>query len=357
MPVELGIWRIDGQARRLAPQSLDAEERLERLLHRGLDLLDEDILILGRQVNTDFGKRIDLLGLDVDGNVLVLELKRGRSPRDAVAQLLDYGSWVQGLSRERVAQIFDEHEAAGESLEEAFHSAFGGAPPDALNESHRLVLVASELDPATERILQYLSEDFSVPVNAVFFQYFKDGENEYLTRTWFKDPREMDPTGPSKAKKEPWNKRDFYVSVGEGPHRTWNDMKQYGFVSGGGGRWYSRTLDALFPGGRVFACIPGTGYVGMGTVVSESAPVTEVQFDTEDGKRTLLDLPLEAPRMGEFVGDPDRVEHVVKVDWDETLPRDEAVWEAGMFANQNTVCRLRNRFTLDRLYDHFGVDD
>jgi len=28
-----------------------------------------------------------------------------------------------------------------------------------------------------------------------------------------------------------------------------------------------------------------------------------------------------------------------------------------MYANQNTVTKLRNRFTLERLYQHFDVDE
>lgn len=28
-----------------------------------------------------------------------------------------------------------------------------------------------------------------------------------------------------------------------------------------------------------------------------------------------------------------------------------------MFANQNSACKLRNRFTLDTLYSVFGLDD
>lgn len=357
MPVELGIWRIDGRPQRLRPESLDAEDRLESLLHGGLGLLDDELLLLGRQVQTDFGKRIDLLGLDVDGNLVVVELKRERSPRDAVAQLLDYGSWVRALSRDRIAQIFEDHAAEESTLEEAFDKAFGAPLPDTLNEGHRLVLVASELDPATERILQYLSEDFSVPVNAVFFRYFKDGDHEYLTRTWFRDPRETEASAVARGKTEAWNGKDFYISVGEGVTRSWDDMRQYGFVSGGGGRWYSKTLDLLSPGKRVFACIPGTGYVGVGEVVDESRPVTEVEIEMNGVAKPLLDLPLGAPKMGEFRDDPQKIEHVARVEWIHTLSRKEAIWETGMFANQNTVCRLRNRFTLERLYDRFGLDE
>jgi hypothetical protein len=270
---------------------------------------------------------------------------------------LDYGSWVRQLTREKIALIFEEHRAGGASLEAEFDRVFGGPLPESLNEGHRLILVASELDAATERILQYLSEDFAVPVNAVFFQYFKDGDREYLTRTWFRDPRETEAAVASRGKAETWNKKDFYVSVGEGAHRSWNDMRRYGFVSGGGGRWYSRTLDLLFPEARVFACIPGTGYVGVGIVSEEARPITEVEVDFDGTRAALLDLPLAAPHAAEFKDDPERMEHVAKVEWLKTLPREQAIWETGMFANQNTVCRLRSRFTLDRLYEHFNLEE
>src|SRR3954449_13608625 len=59
---------------------------------------------------------------------------------------------------------------------------------------------------------------------------------------------------------------DFYYSAGEGDRRRWSDMVRHGFISAGGGRWYSRTLRALSPGDRVWAHIPKVGYVGVGVV-------------------------------------------------------------------------------------------
>lgn len=50
-------------------------------------------------------------------------------------------------------------------------------------------------------------------------------------------------------------------------------------------------------------------------------------------------------------------EYVVRVEWIATRPASEAIWEKGMFANQNTVCELRSRFTLDRLLEGFGLDE
>jgi len=56
-----------------------------------------DLLIIGRQAPTGFGGLIDLLALDAEGRVHVLELKPDRTPRDVVAQALDYGSWANAV--------------------------------------------------------------------------------------------------------------------------------------------------------------------------------------------------------------------------------------------------------------------
>ena len=60
-----------------------------------------------------------MLALDGDGAIHVLELKRDRTPRDVVAQILDYGSWVQNLSHEGVLGIYAKH-APDKVLEVAF---------------------------------------------------------------------------------------------------------------------------------------------------------------------------------------------------------------------------------------------
>jgi len=41
-----------------------------------------ELLIVGQQVHTNSGNRLDLLGMDVDGDLHLIELKRDRTPRD-----------------------------------------------------------------------------------------------------------------------------------------------------------------------------------------------------------------------------------------------------------------------------------
>ena len=50
------------------------------------------------------GGRVDVLAIDGDGNLAVIELKRNRTPREVVAQILDYGLWVRHLTTEEIAQ-------------------------------------------------------------------------------------------------------------------------------------------------------------------------------------------------------------------------------------------------------------
>jgi hypothetical protein len=360
MPIEQRIWRIsEGKPERISFAPLATESRLEETLVADFDVLDPELLIIGRQVATAFGKLIDILAIDRDGSLTVIELKRDKTPREVVAQVLDYASWVKTLTHEQIVTIFATFRP-GEHFEQVFEARFGSAAPDELNEQHRLVIVASDLDPATERIIKYLSDGYGVPLNVAFFGYFRDNGSEYLTRTWLIEPTEAEAKASKAASvkggREPWNGRDYYVSFGEFANRSWDDAVKYGFVSAGGGRWFSNTLNILTPGARVFAHIPKVGYVGVGIVRDGPVPVGEFTVPVNGRSVPILELPLKAQDFGGNAIDPDRAEYLVRVDWIKTLQRDEAIWEKGMFANQNSACRLRNKFTLDTLVQRFGVD-
>ncbi len=128
MPIEIGIWKLGVTPERLSFEPLDSESRLEDTIVQDMAVLSADLMLLGRQVKTGFGKLIDILAMDRDGNLAVVELKRDKTPRDAVAQLLDYGSWVKDLTYEDVAEIYGDNHP-GRSLEEGFDEAFGSEIP------------------------------------------------------------------------------------------------------------------------------------------------------------------------------------------------------------------------------------
>jgi hypothetical protein len=149
---------------------------------------------------------------------------------------------VRDLGYDDVRDIYARH-APGGDFDEAFRQAFQDEPPETINAEHQLVIVASALDPASERIVTY-AQRLGVPVNVVFFQTFQQDGTQLLTRTWLIDPVEETAartSGPSKKQKAPWNGKDWYVSFGEDEARSWEDARAYGFVSAGGGSLRSST--------------------------------------------------------------------------------------------------------------------
>lgn len=358
MPIEVGIWKITNEVTRVNFSTMESEKKLETVLQKELSIISEDLLLIGRQVRTDFGKFIDMLAMDQDGALFVIELKRGRTPREVVAQVLDYASWVQDLSYQEVITIFGEHNYL-KNFDEAFIEKFGTSVPEEVNVKHEMIIVSSELDLETERIVNYLSSQYNVPINAVFFRYFKDGNEEFLTRSWLIDPTQLEErvsSSSSEGKREKWNGQDFVVNFEETAHRSWSDAVKYGFVSAGNGKWYSRTLGSLFEGARIFCMVPKNGYVGIGTVARKSVPIGDAQVTSEGQTKRLADCLLTAPEMLHDLADLDKCEYVVGIEWTKTVPISDAFWVKGLRANQNSAYRLTNQYTIDKVLEHFGVD-
>ncbi len=345
---------------------MDHEDRLEGILDDDISIADPGWMVIGRQIQTDFGSFIDLLAIDADGNLIVLELKRSKTPRDVIAQALDYGSWVCELDSVRIADIFEDYQGRYMpglevvSLDDAFRKRFRVVElPETLNESHELVVVAASLDDTTERIVRYLNEQQGVAINVLFFRVFRDGDREYMSRVWFIDPTEAEQKVTERRASLTWN-GEYYVSFGEGETRSWQDARKYGFVSAGGGRWYTRTLELLEPDNRIWVNVPGPGYVGVGRVVGRALPVGDFRVEQNGAKVPISDVETHAPEMFARKDDPEKAEYLVRVEWLKTMSLDQAIKEKGFFGNQNTVCRPRDKkwdHTVDRLRRRFGISD
>jgi hypothetical protein len=158
----------------------------------------------------------------------------------------------------------------------------------------------------------------------------------------------------------PWNEQDFYVSFGEGPTRDWDDAVEFGFVSAGGGEWYSKTLGQLAPGHRVFVYIPKGhgvgGYVGFGEVTARVMPMRDFVVE-KDGRQVPFLEVTRTPAAREHVDDEARAEYVVPVRWLRTLSRDAAIKDSDFFANQNCAVKLTHGYTLQRLAEEFDVEE
>jgi hypothetical protein len=350
MPIGHSLWQVGDPPTQLTETQLPAEQTLHKMIYSAPELLSPDWMLIGSEVPTAAGGRIDLLGMAPDGSLVVIELKRDKTPRDVVAQALDYASWVQTLSPAEVSAIYSQRHDGGD-LAAAFLNRFKAPLEEAaVNASHSVVLVAAELDAASERIVQYLGER-GVAINVLFFRVFEFEGHMILSRAWLTDPIDM-PTAPDPGDpKEPWN-GEYYVNFGDGESRSWEEAMQHGFVSAGGGAWYSRTLRNLSPGDRIWVRVPQVGYVGVAKVTGGMTPMAEFTL-TVDGQPLPAEQVLtKANYHREDIGSEELCEYFVPVKWLKKVPVTEAIHEIGFFGNQNSVAAPRTpswRHTVDRL--------
>jgi len=156
-------------------QSVKDEYELESVVHAVPDvLLDESVLIIGRQVNLDTGV-LDLLALDRFANTLIFELKRGRSDVGSaseatiLSQPIAYGRSLSGYDYDDLNDVYqgyrdqladdkwDPSIAPGEILADAFESTFReGLDTEAYNREQRIAVVAEDITPRTRRNARYL---------------------------------------------------------------------------------------------------------------------------------------------------------------------------------------------------------
>ena len=360
MPIRTALWKVGTQPQPLNESLLAKEQLLEDMIVNAPRMLSDEWMLIGRQEDTGLGGRIDLLAIAPDGSLVLIELKRDRTPRDVIAQAIDYASWVEKLRAEDIAAIYGRF-AAGRSLADDFHQRFRQAlDEDGLNQNHQIIIVAASLDDSTERIVAYLSER-DIPINVLCFQVFTNGAEQLLSRAWLLDPVRTQvsaataPDGPN----EPWN-GEFYCSYGHSETRSWVDAIEFCFICGGGGAWYSKTLQLLNPGDRIWVKVPGSGFVGVGRVTGRAQPASTFKVNTSDGELPVLDAAKRGSYHREFIDDPERCEYFVPVQWLQTVPLEQAVQEIGLFGNQNTVCKPTTpkwRSTVERLKEKFPKYD
>ena len=118
----MNLWSIgkDRTLKSVSKSKLNFENDLENWIFDDPTILDLDLMILGRQVHTDHGGYIDILGLNKDGDLVIVELKRNKTPRDVIAQCLDYASWVSDLSYEQIIDLYKKY--TGNSLQDSHKS-------------------------------------------------------------------------------------------------------------------------------------------------------------------------------------------------------------------------------------------
>lgn len=188
------IYKVDAEDKlvRFNEQNFkmdNLEKRLEIWFEHNPHLLseDENALIIGRQVTTNLGSVIDLLSVDKSGDLIVVELKRDRTPRETIAQLLEYASFVEELSYKQLEEIFIAY-TGEENLNLAdYHRNYFQLKEDeavAFNKNQKLFIVAQDITREIKQISTYLRKK-GLDIYCLEFKYFTNNSGERIMSTEF----------------------------------------------------------------------------------------------------------------------------------------------------------------------------
>lgn len=146
----------------------------------------------------------------------------------------------------------------------------------------------------------------------------------------------------------------YYVNVGEGIHRCWEDCKKYGFLSAGQDRKWSDPIRTLEVGDIVAAYLKGYGYVGIGRVTEKAVAVNDFKVN---GK-SLNQFDLLIPNIYDNC-DNEKSEYLIKVDWIRTVDAKNAKWKSknGLFSTQLIKASLQGQpKTIEFLENEFEMN-
>jgi hypothetical protein len=186
---EIRLWKVNGP--KDSPTITDissvaqtqTEEMLEEILVKSPNLLSGGLKLVGRQIETRGGP-LDLLGVDEDGRLVVFELKRGLLTREAVAQIVDYASYLAELSPTDINSLITS--SSGKLGIERIHDfaswyevEFGKSLNTIGNP--KMVLVGLGVDDRARRMVEFLANG-DIEMSLITFHGFNVGSEVFLAR-------------------------------------------------------------------------------------------------------------------------------------------------------------------------------
>ena len=179
---EIRLWAMDGSGGATPLPSAaqtESEKLLENTIVKHPEMLMPGLTLVGRQTPTEGGP-LDLLGVDADGRLVVFELKRGTLSRDAVAQVIDYASYLDAMPEQELANYISERSGSHgieriEDFEEWHDSKSQGQGLSALKPV-RMVLVGLGVDERTTRMVRFLATSGIYVSLLTFHGYSYDGK-------------------------------------------------------------------------------------------------------------------------------------------------------------------------------------
>jgi len=305
-----------------------AEKDLEDWMSRHPKLLfgGEEVLVIAQSVS---GLNMaDILALDVEGRLVIVEIKRDWSNRETVGQLLEYAADKTQSGYEDLEKLYRQYWTRnhGEEQYVPLLDRFRELTDDQTVEKkhipkrprgHRICIVAPASDDGLARIIDWLRE-YGVPIGFIPFSLYTDGDNdtgEILLE--IKHPPKPQAAG---VRDDGEWQGDWFFNTNEthAPGAYFKMFDQgviaiYGYPNG------PTNLEGSTAGQRVFAYVNVKGILACGRIVDGSV----VQ--------------------GHTVFEEDKEFHV-KVQWDTIVADDQGIRNAEIRRKFDRSLPVRNPF-------------
>jgi hypothetical protein len=369
----LSIYRItDTKIEELEKTTFAAEkvkerQDLQRLIRNDVTILGTDLKVVAEEFSNweDSNRRIDLLCIDSEAQLVVVELKRSEDGGHMDLQAIRYAAMVSSMTFEQVVEVYakrlTDEQPRAKAREEILDFLGWESEAETFNREVRIILVSAEFSVEITTAVLWLNKK-GLDITCIRLKPYRLGSEILIdVQQIVPLPEAADYEIKNRAQEQE-NKRIsaaiesnwsglWYANVDEGESRSWEDMRQYGFIAAGGGPRWIGPLRKLKPGDEVYMYQKGQGYVGHGVVLSEPVPVKDF---TVDGT-PIRQLTIRQPGLLHDLEDLKITEWIAPMRWTETVPISDAKTFKGIFANQASVCRLRQLETIKFLKASFSA--
>lgn len=166
---------------------LGVKERfdIEEWIEKSPEVLGEDLLVIYKELTLASGKRLDLLAIDNEANLVVIELKRDKSNSTVELQAITYTSYCSRLTAKDIYSYYAKYlgkdtDIAKRQIKEFIDEELDDEElEDILNRNQRIILVAGEFHPdAISTVLWLLTHD--VDIRCIRLEIYTDRNNNLL---------------------------------------------------------------------------------------------------------------------------------------------------------------------------------
>lgn len=167
-------------------EGIKEREDLQRLLREQIEILAPNTLVISKEFGDweDSRRRIDLLGLDKDANLVVIELKRTEDGGHMELQAIRYAAMISTLTFEKVVDLYGQFLASrGKDLnaEQSLLEFLGWdeASEDEFAQEVRIILASKEFSKELTTTVIWLNER-GLDIRCIRMKPYKDGERVLL---------------------------------------------------------------------------------------------------------------------------------------------------------------------------------